>query len=226
MGSFVKALGTLGNVAAARLAAPAAADTSRGILKYSAANKTGLSLLLDGTLKQGHDMKTFGLGTAASLANISRYARFTAAMRHVYGAMEETLDASTSPAIVPLWRAHGDALRRAPALTLDLADVALPLEDQKLDDLYPPTAATRRYVDAIATAGAKDNADGGGRLIGHLYCRYVYLTSYILHLTAHRPLVLPVRVSIHRLRQADHQPWAPLTSPRVGSSHQPWAPCR
>jgi len=172
MGSFVKALGTLGNVAAARLAAPAAADTSRGILKYSAANKTGLSLLLDGTLKQGHDMKTFGLGTAASLANISRYARFTAAMRHVYGAMEESLDQCTSPAVAPLWSTYGTALRRAPALSLDLADVALPLAGQELDDLYPPTAATRRYVDAIATAGAKDNADGGGRLIGHLYCRY------------------------------------------------------
>ena len=42
----------------------------------SRANKEGLSLLLDGTLKAGHDMKTFGLGTAASLSSVERYARF------------------------------------------------------------------------------------------------------------------------------------------------------
>jgi len=172
MGSLAKALSQLGNVAAARLAAPASSSSSRGILQLSSANKSGLSLLLDGTLKEGHDMKTFGLGTAASLANLSRYARFTASMRHVYGAMEASLDASTSPAIVPLWSAHGEVLRRAPALSLDLADVALPLEGQSLDELYPPTPATRRYMDAISEAARKDEADGGARLIGHVYCRY------------------------------------------------------
>ena len=46
-------------------------------------------------------MKTFGLGTAASLASVGRYARFTGAMRHVYGAMGRTLDHSSSPSISP-----------------------------------------------------------------------------------------------------------------------------
>merc|ERR1719247_1598857 len=98
------------NVAAARLSAPAGAGTSRGILKGSQANKTGLSLMLDGTLKAGHDMKTFGLGTAASLSSIERYARFTAAMHHVYGTMERALDGSTSPATAPLWKRFGSNL--------------------------------------------------------------------------------------------------------------------
>ena len=85
MGSFAKALSQLGNVASARLAAPAVASSSRGILQTSRANKTGLSLLLDQTLKSGHDMKTFGLGTAASLSSVERYARFTSAMLQVCG---------------------------------------------------------------------------------------------------------------------------------------------
>ena len=164
MGSFAKTLAQLGNVASARLAAPAAANTSRGILQTSAANKRGLSLLLDGTLRQGHDMKTFGLGTAASLASVERYARFTGAMRHVYGTMERTLDASTSPATAPLWSEFGVPLRRAPSLSLDLADVAPSEAD--LDVLFPPSEMTRRYVEAIEEAGAKDEADGGGRMIG------------------------------------------------------------
>ena len=55
MGSFAKVMSHM-NVAAARLAAPASgATTSRGILRGSRANKAGLSLLLDGTLKSGHD---------------------------------------------------------------------------------------------------------------------------------------------------------------------------
>ena len=167
MGSLAKAISQLGNVAAARLAAPAAEGTSRGILKGSRANKQGMSLLLDGTLKAGHDMKTFGLGTAASLATVDRYARFTASMHHVYGTMEKSFDASTSPVVVPLWQRFGDSLRREPSLALDLADVS-----SASDALRTRTPATEAYCAAIEDAAAKDNADGGGRLIGHLYCRY------------------------------------------------------
>lgn len=114
-------------------------------------------------------MKTFGLGTAAALASVERYARFTGAMRHVYGTMERTLDSATSPATAPLWEEFGPSLRREASLSLDLADVAAP---DKLDALYPPTAAVQGYMDAVILAGAKDEMDGGGRLIGHLYCRY------------------------------------------------------
>ena len=164
MGSFAKAIAQLGNVASARLAAPAAAHTSRGILQTSRANKTGLSLLLDQTLQSGHDMKTFGLGTAASLSSVDRYARFTAGMLRVYGTMERSLDASCSPATRPLWTRFGDALRREPSLVLDLADVAT--------HELPVTPATQAYCAAIEAAAAADEADGGGRLIGHVYCRY------------------------------------------------------
>ena len=88
--------------------------SSGSILRDSKANKVGLSYALDGTMRRGaHDMKTFGLGTAASLATVERYARFTAAMHHVYGTMERSFDASSSPVVVPLWQRFGDSLRRA-----------------------------------------------------------------------------------------------------------------
>ena len=69
------------------------------------------------------------------------------------------------------------ALRREPALTLDLADVADMVsrsdgDSSSLDRRFPPTPATQLYVAAIEAAAAKDEADGGGRLIGHVYCRY------------------------------------------------------
>ena len=121
MGSFAKAWSQLGNIAAARLAAPATSNSSRGILQASVENKTGLSRMLDSTLREGHDMKTFGLGTAASLASVERYARFTAAMYHVYTAMESSLDAAKSPAVAPFWSSFGGDLRRSDALALDLA---------------------------------------------------------------------------------------------------------
>jgi len=166
MGSFAKAWSQLGNIAAARLAAPATSNSSRGILQASVENKTGLSRMLDSTLREGHDMKTFGLGTAASLASVERYARFTAAMYHVYTAMESSLDAAKSPAVAPFWSSFGGDLRRSDALALDLADVAASSSS------HPPTPATRDYMRAIEAAGAKDEEDGGGRLIGHAYCRY------------------------------------------------------
>merc|ERR1712087_184556 len=166
MGSFAKALSQVGNVVSARLAAPAAATTSRGILQMSKSNKTGLSFRLDSTLCAGHDMQTFGLGTAASLASVERYARFTSSMLHVYGAMECALDASTSPAVNSVWKLYADSLRREAALRADLADVA-----ETLSSVHRASEATRAYVAAIQIAAAADEADKGGRLIGHLYCR-------------------------------------------------------
>merc|ERR1719221_368712 len=166
MGSLAKLLSSVGNVASARLAAPAAATTSRGILQASMSNKSGLSLRLDRTLRTGHDMKTFGLGTAASLASVERYARFTSSMRHIYGAMERALDASTSPAVVQVWTAFGPSLRREPSLAADLADVAERIPRFEISH------ATRAYVAAVEAAAAADAADNGGRLLGHLYCRY------------------------------------------------------
>ena len=59
--------------------------------------------------------------------------------------------------------AAGDHLRRASALSEDLAEVGG----------TPHTSpATRAYVAAIDAAAAEDNASGGARLLGHVYCRY------------------------------------------------------
>ena len=140
-----------------------------GIMKQGSANKRGLSAALDGTMKDGHDMKTFGLGTAASLADRARYARFTSALHAVYGAMEESLDGSSSPAVQKVWGPLGNALRRRALLAADLAEVgALPSTAAAV----PQSAATRAYVEAIKSAAASDNKTGGGRLLGHVYCRY------------------------------------------------------
>ena len=45
---------------------------STNIIKTVASNKVGLSKRLDTTLKSSHDMKVFGLGTAASMASRER----------------------------------------------------------------------------------------------------------------------------------------------------------
>jgi len=187
MGTFAKRLG--------QLTAKSLESESRNIIRTCAANKQpgSLSLALDGTLKQGHDMRVFGLGTAASMASRERYARFTASMHAVYGAMEEELDRSAviSPAIGAAWSRHGATLRRAKALQADLADVLGGAEAASAASsaAAAPLAqggtspATARYVAGIREAGASDRAagaggaqshgtGGGARLLGHLYCRY------------------------------------------------------
>lgn len=154
MGSFAKRLGQLSR---------ASLETeSANILKTAGANKIGLSKALDATLKQGHDMTAFGLGTMASMASVGRYARFTASMHGLYAAMETQFDGALAGSPTDLvWSRHGDVLRRAVRLAADLRDVG----DAGL------SPATRGYVDAIVAAGRAD-ADGGGRMLGHLYCRY------------------------------------------------------
>jgi heme oxygenase len=151
---------------------------SANILKTSKANKIpgSLSLALDGTLKQSHDMRAFGLGTLATMATLDRYKRFTSSMHHVYSTMENELDQTTesSEALVELWKRHGGVLRRSDALYHDLQDVttsdelAIMLQQQQ----QQPTPSTRNYVTAIREAGARDRENQGATLIGHMYCRY------------------------------------------------------
>ena len=142
---------------------------SSNIIKTVSSNKRGLSKALDTTLRTSHDMRVFGLGTAASMSSLERYARFTGSMHAVYSTMETRLDASSSLANAAVWKPFGDALRRAPSLQADLdeAIALIPLSG-------PPevTAATSMYVAAIDEAANADAANGGARLIGHLYCRY------------------------------------------------------
>ena len=151
-----------------QLASRSMETESSNIIKTVASNKRGLSKALDTTLKSSHDMKVFGLGTAASMASHVRYARFTASMHAVYSAMERGLDAQPSPAVDAVWGKFGDALRRTPSLQTDLDEAC------ELAALPPPalSPATRAYVAAIDEAARSDTANGGARLIGHLYCRY------------------------------------------------------
>jgi heme oxygenase len=145
---------------------------SANILKTGKANKVpgSLALALDGTLKSGHDMQAFGLGTLASMSSMERYQRFTQSMFHVYSAMEEELDKTDTPAL-ELWKKHGEALRRSEALYLDLKDV-LPANQFDQAIKAPFNGPTLNYVNAIRKAGERDRAEQGGSLIGHLYCRY------------------------------------------------------
>ena len=66
MGTLTKRLG--------QLAARSLESESSNILKNARANKVpgSLALALDQTLRKGHDMRTFGLGTAASMASRAR----------------------------------------------------------------------------------------------------------------------------------------------------------
>ena len=159
MGTLSKRLG--------QLAARSFESESSNIIKTASANKRGLSKLLDSTLRTSHDMKVFGLGTAASMANRDRYARFTLSMHAVYHTMERSFDTVPSAAVASVWEPFGEQLRRASALREDAEEVLGPLTV-----LPPPSAATAAYVTAIEDAARADGADGGGRLLGHLYCRY------------------------------------------------------
>jgi len=166
MGTLAKTIG--------RLAAGSLESESANILKRGSANKRGLSLGLDTTLRTSHDMKIFGLGTAASMANHARYHRFTGSMFQIYQAMEHGLDNSESAAVRRVWDKLGADLRRAPALRLDLEEASQLMDKNSsgAEDILPITKATKAYVDAIESAAQGDNANGSGRLLGHLYCRY------------------------------------------------------
>lgn len=150
MGSFAQRLG--------QLSRRSLESESANILRTTRANKlpNSLSLALDGTLREGHDMKAFGLGTVASMASVPRYARFTASMLEVYATMEGKLDAAASPSS-SVWREHGPVLRRARRLEADLAAVG---------GARATSPATARYVAAIEAAAARDDDDGGARLLG------------------------------------------------------------
>ena len=175
MGSFAKVLGQVARVSLE--------TESANILRTARANKVpgSLSAKLDETLKNGHDMKVFGLGTAASMSTVERYARFTHAMAKVYGAMEEELDRTVdtmgdrASASGYVWKIHGDVLRRAARLEADLADVEVSADADAVVPLVPTlvtSPATAAYVTQIERAGVLDRETGGGRLVGHLYCRY------------------------------------------------------
>jgi len=178
MGSLVKQLGQW-----SRTKLPQ--SESARIFQKLKANKIegSLSLTLDKTLREGHDLKTFGLGTMAVMASRPRYHQFLVNMKAVYAAMEEELDAASIPAIKTdtirtVWSKHHEPiLRRRERLALDLEE----LENLNKDDttvvstdspVVRVSPMTLKYLQAIRHAGEVDRETGGGLLLGHLYCRY------------------------------------------------------
>ena len=144
-------------------AAAARAASTAAIFRESAANKTGLSHALDGTMRSGaHDMKVFGAGTLAALASRSRALEFLQGHRHVYCAMEQHLDAcAPGSATGALWQRVGGALRRGEALTSDVVALGGSVH-------AAPSPATRSYVQRLAAAAAAPVP----LLLSHFYVRY------------------------------------------------------
>ena len=181
MGSVAKRLG--------QLAALSLESESSKILRTIQPNKVpnSLSQRLDTTLKDSHDMKVFGMGTLASMASRERYLRFTHAMYGVYSTMEEELDrcsvelpptpnsndhaSANNIAIAHFWNRHSEILRRAEKLKSDILDISPQHTVSLSSSEY--TTATEEYRNALRDAGTKDREDGGGRLLGHAYTRYL-----------------------------------------------------
>ena len=216
MGSLAKLFG--------RVASLSLESESANILKTGNANKIpgSLSLALDGTLRDGHNMTAFGLGTLASMATRERYARFTESMYHVYATMEQELDQiNNTPATMLVWKKHGDVLRRSEALYDDLKDVMTSSEQLARLDLIRDhrrennnnnntrndenstmklirSLPTRNYVTAIQQAGARDrhnDQDGDGRGGGASLLGHLYC-RYFADLFGGQMLGLPYNLAL------------------------------
>lgn len=186
MGSLSKKLG--------QLAALSLESESSQILRTIKPNKVpnSLSQRLDTTLKESHDMKVFGMGTLASMANKQRYVRFTTSLYGVYSTMEDEMDKccvqSTSNSlgnenlsehsesdteqnspVAHFWNKHSEILRRAEHLRRDISA----LTDNDLGKDYSYSQPTLNYMNAIKDAGDQDRREGTGRLLGHAYTRYL-----------------------------------------------------
>jgi len=185
MGTLSKKLG--------QLAALSLESESSQILRTMKPNKiqNSLSQRLDTTLKDSHDMKAFGMGTLASMATKERYVRFTTSLYGVYSTMENELDkccghsSNPNPAgaeqnsikyhnspVAFFWKRHSEILRRAGLLRGDISALT-ELGSGYDHDESSHSQATLQYINAIKEAGAQDRADGSGRLLGHVYTRYL-----------------------------------------------------
>jgi len=136
-------------------------SSSGAIFRASRANKQGLAKMLDGTLRNNHDLRVFGWGFLVEVSSRASYSRFIAQRFHYYSAMERRFDDSTADAPMHhLWSRVHEQLRQRPCLLHDLETVEM--EER---DLPPPTAATAAYISSINSASEQG-------LIGHFYCRY------------------------------------------------------
>ena len=203
MGTFAKRIG--------QLMARSVESESSNIIKTISANKSGLSKALDTTLRTSHDMKVFGLGTAASMASLPRYARFTSSMHAVYSAMETSMDDCKSTAVQHTWSEFSEQLRRAAALSADLDEAQVLARGLSVTtDVDNISPATRSYVAAIRAAAKSDDETGGARLLGHLFCRYVSSDQQLKLRPLERPLHLHTPVSARSTHDPHFFRFAPL----------------
>lgn len=86
------------------------------IFRNSIANKKGLSLLLDQTLKKSHKMSVFGIGFMNSLSCKNNYISFVTSHYHIYNEMENQLDKSN----LKIWNNYGNDLNRTKLIIHDL----------------------------------------------------------------------------------------------------------
>ena len=183
MGTLAKVLGQWRSVLSKT---PSFQSESASLFKGLKANKVpgSLSLALDSTLREGHDMKVFGLGTLASMQSRTSYQQFLINLHAIYGTMEEELDAASIPAIKTdvirtVWKNHEQILRRSGRLEQDLQELKglLTVTEEETGDTDQQTdprvsRATVKYLKRIRYAGEMDRENGSGLLLGHLYCRY------------------------------------------------------
>ena len=165
-----------------RLVSALPKSESAQTLVSSAANKRGLSKMLDGTLREGaHDMRVFGLGflrrrsLATTNMSTSRPACFIStgrwrsasqrqtACQNWCGASSRSCQGRVRSKGTCRWLAHGR------------------------ESGLPMSAATERYVHAIHTAA---DEEGGVRLLSHLYVRY------FADLFGGRALGAPTRIAL------------------------------
>jgi heme oxygenase len=143
--------------------------------------------MLDSTLKDGHNMKVFGLGTIASMSSLNRYEQIVTNLLAIYTAMEHELDITTTTTVTResdhpvgiLWQRHEHILRRSKKLQDDLHEIKelKQVNNSKSNSMREKSnvscsECTNKYVTAIRNAVQNDRDNGTRRLIGHLYCRY------------------------------------------------------
>lgn len=129
------------------------------IFRGSKANKRGLSLALDATLKSSHDMKVFGLGAIAEFT-LEKYRHFALQRLYFYNAMETRFDNATTGGISKVWPKYEAELRQYPCLIEDLKQISV-------DDPFSirPSPSTQAYCEAIERSS-------NDALVGHFYTRY------------------------------------------------------
>ena len=120
-------------------------------------NKTGLSYILDATMREGHhDMFTFGVGFLRSLSSKQEQAHLIASLRAPYSVMEKAFDeAHPKSRIHRFWSKFSSDLRKAPSLANDV---------KMLGGNNLPILESAKYVAVIQDA-AEDSDDGPERFI-------------------------------------------------------------